>query len=74
MISDKEAELIDLTLRVFCLEKILINKKIFTTEEFNAEMVATSEQLVKQVLKAANYSGDIDSVIAEFKSKIKTMN
>jgi hypothetical protein len=70
----EQANVLDLIIRVFCLEKILIQKNIITKEELTKELSDISERLVRDVLKAANYSGDIEKAISEFNKKSNTAN
>lgn len=65
----EQANMLDLIIRVFCLEKILIEKNIITKEEMIKELSSISERLVRDVLKAANYSGDVEKVVDEFQKK-----
>jgi hypothetical protein len=74
MDDKNKAEIIDLSIRVFCLEKILLEKKIITKEEFEKEFNSAAEMLVRNVLKAANYSGDIEEAVSQIKNNKKSIN
>ena len=67
----EQASLRDLVLRVFCLEKILVEKNLVTKEELENNFTEASEKLMRDVLAAVNYTGDIDKAISEFKKTSK---
>ena len=71
-----ELMMADALLRITALEKILINKGIFTKEEFNDLIQEISAQIAKKILESANFNGDIDKIISELigKSKISQNN
>ncbi len=64
----EQATLLDLTVRIFCLEKILIEKGLISKEELIAEYSEASTRLLKDILKASNYQGDLDEAIDLIKS------
>jgi hypothetical protein len=74
MDAKEQANVLDLIIRVFCLEKILIEKNLITKEELVNELNSASERIVRDVLKAANYSGDIEKAVGEFQKKSNNSN
>jgi hypothetical protein len=74
MDAKEQANVLDLIIRVFCLEKILIEKNLITKEELVNELNSASERIVRDVLKAANYSGDIEKAVSEFQQKSNNSN
>lgn len=50
----EQAAMLDLVVRVFCLEKFLIEKEIISKEDYLAEVNAISEKLIKQILDSVN--------------------
>jgi hypothetical protein len=74
MDTKEQANVLDLIIRVFCLEKILIEKNLITKEELVNELNSASERIVRDVLKAANYSGDIEKAVSEFQKKSNNSN
>jgi hypothetical protein len=67
----EQASLIDLILRVFCLEKILVEKNLLTKEDLEKNFTEASEKLMRDMLSAVNYTGDFDKAISEFKKNSK---
>ncbi len=54
----------DALLQLRALEKILIDKGVFTQEEFAREMEAITKQITKSILQKANVQGDLDEIIS----------
>ncbi len=54
----------DALLQLRALEKILIDKGVFTQEEFTHEMEAITKQITKSILQKANVQGDLDEIIS----------
>lgn len=68
--SKKQAEelsndilIADAILRIFTLEKLLIDKGVFTKEEFNRATAEAATNIAKVILQRANISGDIDELV-----------
>lgn len=63
----EQAAILDLTVRIFCLEKILIEKNLISKDELFKEFSEASDKLLRDLLKVANYQGDIEEAIKNFK-------
>jgi hypothetical protein len=63
-----QATLLDLVVRVFCLEKFLIEKNIVSKEEYGAELNKISEQVMKDILKNVKYEGSYEDFVAKIKN------
>lgn len=59
----------DALLQLRTLEKILIDKGIFTQEEFAREMEVITTQITKSILQKANVQGDLDEIIKSLGKK-----
>lgn len=59
----------DALLQLRALEKILIDKGIFTQEEFSKEMEVITKQITKSILQKANVQGDLDEIISSLNKK-----
>jgi hypothetical protein len=65
----------DALLQLRSLTNLLIVKKVFTSEEFQAEMKTVTRVITKSILKSANVPGDLDQVIDELEAtNIKNQN
>ena len=70
--SDKKTDeltndvlLADALLRLKTLETILVNKGIFTREEFQTEMEGMTKVIAKFILERAKVPGDLDKIISD---------
>lgn len=68
--SKKQAEelsndvlIADALLRLSTLENLLVNKGIFTREEFDRATAEAASNLAKVILQRANVPGDIDALV-----------
>ena len=68
----EQTTILDLTIRIYCLEKILLEKNIISKEELISEFSAASDKLIRDLLKISNYQGDIEEAVKMFKSNKKT--
>ncbi len=68
----EQTTILDLTIRIYCLEKILLEKNIISEEELISEFSAASDKLIRDLLKISNYQGDIEEAVKMFKSNKKT--
>jgi hypothetical protein len=64
----EQTAILDLTIRLYCLEKILLEKNILTKDELVNEFSAASDKLIRDILKAANYEGDLEEAVKKFKN------
>lgn len=64
----------DALLRLRTLEVLLINKGIFTQEEFTHEMSTIANQIAKSILQKAQVPGDLDELIKNLGSTKKDNN
>lgn len=68
--SKKQAEelsddvlIADAILRISTLENLLVNKGIFTREEFERATAEAANNIAKVILQRANVPGDLDQII-----------
>lgn len=75
--ADKKQELTsdvliaDVMLRIAALEKLLIEKKVFTQEELTACTEEIAKRVAKVVLEKAQASKNIDEFIADLEATAK---
>lgn len=77
--STKQAEdltndmlLADALLRISTLENLLVEKGIFTREEFNKATYIAASNIAKVILQRANVPGDLDFIISNLQSNKQT--
>lgn len=62
-----QSTLLDLLVRVFCIEKFLLEKNLISKEEYANEINALSEKLMNDILKNINFDGNVEDFINKFK-------
>jgi hypothetical protein len=79
--SKKQAEelsndvlIADALVRLSTLENLLIEKGVFTREEFNKATSVAATNLVKVILQRANVPGDLDAIVKSLQEKNSTGN
>lgn len=68
-IITNDALLANALLRLTTLENLLLEKGIFTKEEFNKATAVATANIVKVILQRANIPGDLDSIIKSLSEK-----
>lgn len=66
-----ELAMADALLRLTTIERLLIKKGVFSSEEYQETMQELSAQIAKEILKKANFSGDIEKMVEDFKTLSK---
>lgn len=61
----------DVLLRLKTLEDILVNKGIFTVEEYNESMSNVATLIAKSILEKAKVPGNLDEILDSIKSANK---
>lgn len=59
----------DALLQLRALEKILIDKGVFTKEEFAQELEVITKQITKTILQKANVQGNLDEIVDSLSKK-----
>ena len=64
----------DALLRLSTLENLLVEKGIFTRDEFNKATYVAASNIAKIILQRANIPGDLDTIINNLQGNKQTGN
>jgi predicted transcriptional regulator of viral defense system len=55
-------------IKISALEKLLIDKKIITSQDLSVEINSISRLMARSILKSANVKGDLDKILDDLES------
>ena len=55
-------------IKISALEKLLIDKKIITSQDLSVEINSISRLMARSILKSANVKGDLDKILDNLES------
>jgi hypothetical protein len=62
-IPEADIQITDLLLRVKTIEKLMIDKGIFTPQEYHDQMQEVTKIIARAILEKAQVPGDLDEII-----------